>query len=313
LKPVPLYKLLQVADWLTIGSVLILAGLVVAANGFVGYWWIIAPAHIAAAALCVWLIRLHDKNRKPVTRFIRYFYPVAAIPLIFTELGYLVPCVNSVTVERNFNYALMEIDRALFGCHPTVELEKMATPILTDILQLCYVSYYILPLVPTGILYAKKRFREFRIAAAVILAAYFTSYAGYFLVPATPPRLVPEIIACHAKSDVEGFVLTPVIRPVIDALEPISYDCFPSGHTEVAVAALILAAIFTRRAFWILLPVVAGLVFSTVYLRYHYVIDVAAGLALAGIVLLAVPPIVSRVERMRAGVWEPFDAGNENY
>ena len=33
-----------------------------------------------------------------------------------------------------------------------------------------------------------------------------------------------------------------------------------------------------RGVFWVLLPIVAGLLLSTVVLRYHYVFDVVAGL-----------------------------------
>jgi hypothetical protein len=46
-----------------------------------------------------------------------------------------------------------------------------------------------------------------------------------------------------------------------------------------------LAYRFERRLFWRLLPISIGLIFSTVYLRYHYVMDLAAGALLAGFIL----------------------------
>ena len=54
-------------------------------------------------------------------------------------------------------------------------------------------------------------------------------------------------------------------------------DCFPSGHTEIALVVLLYAWRFERRYFCGLLPAVGLLLFSTVYLRYHYVVDVLAG------------------------------------
>ena len=49
-----------------------------------------------------------------------------------------------------------------------------------------------------------------------------------------------------------------------------------------------------------LLPVVTGLVFATVYLRYHYVIDVIAGIALTGLTI-ALAPGLRRLLSMAPG------------
>jgi membrane-associated phospholipid phosphatase len=39
-----------------------------------------------------------------------------------------------------------------------------------------------------------------------------------------------------------------------------------------------------KIAYW-LTPIAAGLIFATVYGRFHYVLDVIAGLALAGVIV----------------------------
>jgi membrane-associated phospholipid phosphatase len=48
----------------------------------------------------------------------------------------------------------------------------------------------------------------------------------------------------------------------------------------IALTVLLLSWKFERKLFRVFLPVVAALVFSTVYLRYHYVVDVVAGVVL---------------------------------
>jgi len=55
----------------------------------------------------------------------------------------------------------------------------------------------------------------------------------------------------------------------------------PSGHTQIALMVLYLACRYERTVFYIFSPIVCGLVFSTIYLRYHYVIDLLAGMTLA--------------------------------
>jgi membrane-associated phospholipid phosphatase len=49
----------------------------------------------------------------------------------------------------------------------------------------------------------------------------------------------------------------------------------------ISVAVLLVAWKRSRKTFWFLLPVATGLIISTVYCRYHYVIDLIAGATLA--------------------------------
>jgi membrane-associated phospholipid phosphatase len=72
-----------------------------------------------------------------------------------------------------------------------------------------------------------------------------------------------------------------LIRRMLDRAEGVTRDCFPSGHTELTMLVLYCAWRFERRAFWIMVPPACVLVISTVYLRYHYVIDVIAGAVVA--------------------------------
>lgn len=85
---------------------------------------------------------------------------------------------------------------------------------------------------------------------------------------------------------------------------------FPSGHTANAVVTWGLLAWLATRRRWFLsaaagfLAVSVGL--TTVYLGTHWVSDVLAGWAAGGLVLLAVSPLSSLVDRMvRASVGLP--------
>ena len=76
----------------------------------------------------------------------------------------------------------------------------------------------------------------------------------------------------------------PVARAIdrtINELEHTKLDAFPSGHTMITVTVLIVAWQRARKLFWYLLPVGTLLIFSTMYCRYHYLVDVIAGLILA--------------------------------
>jgi membrane-associated phospholipid phosphatase len=79
----------------------------------------------------------------------------------------------------------------------------------------------------------------------------------------------------------EGSFLTDFVRDTLNALEHNKRDCMPSGHTEIVLIVLYLSHRYERILFYLFFPIICGLILSTVYLRYHYVIDLFAGSALA--------------------------------
>ena len=58
-------------------------------------------------------------------------------------------------------------------------------------------------------------------------------------------------------------------------------DVFPSMHVAISFLAWMYAFRNSRRLFFLLAPFVLSLWVSTVYLRYHYLVDVLAGLVIA--------------------------------
>jgi membrane-associated phospholipid phosphatase len=67
----------------------------------------------------------------------------------------------------------------------------------------------------------------------------------------------------------------------------IQRDVFPSMHTAVSFIVWLYAYRNSRRLFVLLAPFILSLWASTVYLRYHYLVDVVAGLILAPLCFLA--------------------------
>ncbi len=111
----------------------------------------------------------------------------------------------------------------------------------------------------------------------LVSLSFYVSNAGYVLVPAEGPRT--SLKARHLVP----LQQTPLSRGVagtLDALERNRVDAFPSGHILITGVCLWTAAGYSRRLFLALLPVALLLMFATLYCRYHYVVDVIAGLAL---------------------------------
>jgi len=205
-------------------------------------------------------------------------FPTISILAIFDSLELIVHAVNPQDIDP----LLIKLDFLLFGGHPTVMLEGIMHPLLTDALQLAYSSYYLMPFTIGIVLLAQKREPEFDYALFLIMLCFYLSYAGYLLFPAIGPRFT---IVHLQNSELQGFVLTAPIQELLNRLEGIKRDAFPSGHTAIALIVLFLAFKFEKKLFWIFLPFVSALIFSTVYLRYHYVVDVIAGILLTALTL----------------------------
>jgi membrane-associated phospholipid phosphatase len=218
------------------------------------------------------LIRFRDNGR-----FMRILYdlifPTICVLAVFDSLEWVVHYVNPEDIDP----LLMKLDYFIFGNHPTVILESIMNPFLTDILQIAYSTYYLIPISFGIILLKNKQGEAFDKSIFLILLCFYLSYLGYILFPALGPRFYLSNIQ---TTELQGFFAAEPIQDLLNRLEGIKRDAFPSGHTGIALTVFYLAWGFSRRFFWIALPVVSALIFSTVYCRYHYVVDVIAGFGL---------------------------------
>jgi membrane-associated phospholipid phosphatase len=221
---------------------------------------------------------------------IRGWYPVALIPITYKELSYLIPLIHS----RDFDPTLAAIDHRFLGVHPTVWLERMTWPPLTEVLQLTYSTYYFLPLVLGIVLWRRRSPETFHFWVFIIVLGFYLSYLGYIAVPAIGPRFLPSIVEAQTIP-LTGVWLFQPVREMLDHAEGITRDCFPSGHTELTLLVLFYSRRFSRKVFWWLLPLGTGVIVSTVYLRYHYVIDVVAGAIITGVIVMIANPLYRRL------------------
>ncbi len=220
----------------------------------------------------------HRWNKIDIVRILCDLSPIFFILAIFELLGgvtpYLRPDIDSL---------LIKADLVLFGVHPTVWIEDFFIPWVADILALAYISYYFIPLVLILTLYFGGRTNEFFLTAGTLLLGYYICYISYIFMPAIGPRFT---LASLQEVPLRGGIIMNTIVDTLNTLEGNKRDCFPSGHTQIVLVSLWFAFKYRRPLFWIYLPIIIALIISTVYLRYHYVIDLIAGVAAAGITIL---------------------------
>lgn len=223
---------------------------------------------------------------------------VVTVSLVFNSLGALIASVHATTIDP----FLISVDHGLFGVHPTVWLERFISPALSAALQFAYISYYFIPLSLGIVLIARGRLREFEEVLFGILLCFYLSYAGYLLFPAIGPRFT---LSHLQTGDLQLSPLIAAIQETLNTLEKNKTDAFPSGHTAVSVMSLYYAwSLRERKLCTVLVPTVTALLVSTVYLRYHYVIDVIAGVGLTGLTIALAPGLrrrlAAQVDRLKA-------------
>jgi membrane-associated phospholipid phosphatase len=251
-------------------------------SGRIEFWWMYALLDVIAVAAVAVLARF-AASRGQIWNLLHGFYMMLYIPLAFKQMYHLVPVIH----PTDFDAALMSIDRFIFGVDVTVWLRDWSHPVITEILQLAYSSYYFLPLILAIDFYRKKRVKAFKTVFLFVIFGFYLSYLGYVAVPAIGPRFTQHEFE-QTDEDLPGMLITPFLRAYTNTGESIppntlypaanvQRDVFPSGHTQVTLIVILLAFRYRARTRWLLGITGTLLIIATVYLRYHYVIDLIAG------------------------------------
>jgi len=222
--------------------------------------------------------------------FVRAWLPLILGLLCYENLKHL--HANNITLALGiapFDPLMLRIDEWLFGAAAPLHLEGMIHPMLTAYLQSAYTwFYYLMPVVVLLIFYLRASLDAFIAIRKAVIYCLLGGYASYLLIPVAGPLfLVGDQFTVPLNPN--GALATLVF----DTLR-YNWDCFPSLHTSIPVLLTLLVWRFVSMPLRLtLLLVTASVVFSTVYLRVHYGIDVIAGIAWAGIIYAFVGKNVS--------------------
>ena len=206
------------------------------------------------------------------------FFPTVPVLVIYATLGFI-PELN----PRDRDPVLSRLDRTLFRVDASVWLERFARPAITEVMQLAYLAYYVLPFVLLGILYQRGEGPAFDRSVLALLLSHYLAFIGYLAVPALGPRF---LLAGEYRTELPGLLVAEPIRALLDTLEGIKRDAFPSGHTSAILITVFYAARFTPELVPWFAPMAGLMILSTLYLRYHYAVDVLAGALLAAFCVL---------------------------
>jgi len=248
-----------------------------------------------------------DSGIAPRVRSIAYRATLVAVVVeAYLMLRVLLPTVRTDSVDE----ALVGIDVALLGFEPALWLEPFTTPVVVEYFAFFYFSYFWLCLAfclgVVGLGTNCARTSEFAIGTALV---YCVGQLGYVAVPGFGP--IRHLAGAFADPLQGGFFWRCVLRTV-EAGSAMK-DIFPSLHTAAPVWFTLYAwhrARVEKRRVWAWIAAITAvfavqIVAATIVLRWHYFVDVLAGLALALIVAQLAPWVASAEQRLRVRLGWP--------
>jgi hypothetical protein len=223
---------------------------------------------IGALILYISIIWVSSGRMDLLSQRVRLFSSFVFVLWFYCAIARITPALGTALRDRS----LLAIDQGLFGKTPAIFCERVAAPWLTDFLSLCYLTYHLY--LAMAVLHALQNFNAATWRLSVYLFTGFAvGFAGYLLVPAVgPASAYPNLFVAPLPEGILGRLIGALV-----AKGSSGYDVFPSLHILITCILLDHDWRHVRRRFWVMIGPSFGLVTSTIYLRYHYGIDLIAG------------------------------------
>jgi len=240
--------------------------------------WLLA-AHLMAIGLLVVASRRLPSHGPRAWRCVRTLLPLLTYPLLYHVTGRLNVALSAWVLDA----PIERLESVLFGGQPSLYLaELLPWRSLSETLHLCYFSYYVLVVLLPVVLTLQQRHAEASHTVFVLCLTFAICLVFYVWLPVRSPYYAyPPLQPTFS----EGMLYRTA--HYFSAQGGVVGGAFPSSHAALATVNLLLAYRYLRRAFWWTLLPTAGLLFATVYARYHYAIDTFAGVGLAFGVVVA--------------------------
>lgn len=257
------------ADRAYIVSLIAVTVLIVARWDRVAFWqvWVITNVFALAG---IWLL-VRCSEHGPAWRFLHDWYPVAMPILTFEEVSRLSFLFRSSWQDRY----ILHLEAKLFPVPPTVWLGRHGSPLVTELVEVGYFSYFLLLIIVAGAIYARSDRRLFRSVMDASVLSYLLCYIIFIAFPTEGPA--------HTLLALQNFPLPGggpfhwAVR-LIQRNAGVHGNAFPSAHVAGATVAVIFAWRYSRRLGGALTVLLVLLCVGAMYDRYHYFSDVIAGI-----------------------------------
>ena len=226
--------------------------------------------------------------RAAMLRTVYDWGPLIIVVWMFESLGAYTGVIRADTV---YDQQMYDADVWLCGIEPALWMGKhLFSPLLVDWFSVTYGLYFITPMVLATILSLRGRRGDFtEMVTAVVIQMGF-GFILHLFVPVGPPRFFAPLVSQFEPQRLSSTTgLMELQQGVFDTAHQMKTRAsFPSLHCSLGMMTLLFAHryshfVFPRYPklfFHIVIVLVVSLWLSTIYLRHHWLPDIAAGFAL---------------------------------
>lgn len=267
-----IFTCLRLVDRLYLGYLLAMAVLAIARTMS---WPSLVLTHALIAALIITLAR--NAQRSAVARFLHDWYPLVMFIFSFEQVARF----SLFLVPHWQDHWVIALEARLFGVSPNFWLVRFSSPVLSELMDLGYFSYYPTFPIAAGLLYARSDRRAFHELMLTSVLMYLLCFIAYLAVPTEGPR--------HAF----GPRITPPsgaffswLVSFIQQGAGVHGNALPSSHVALAFLCVVFSWRHLRTLapwFTAFFPLICA---GAVYDGYHYLSDIAGGVIVAAIALL---------------------------
>ena len=175
---------------------------------------------------------------------------------------------------------LSNLDQNIFKFQPSIEFSKHFNSLFfSELFYFGYFCYYLLPLVVLGILYKflPQKIEEF---GFILISSFLLYYFIFIIIPAEGP----QFYFTFPDNYIEAQGIFGNAIKLIQKNGEAPTAAFPSSHVGISWIVIFWLYQNFRKSVKYFLPFVVLLMFSTVYIKAHYFVDVVAGFISAPIV-----------------------------
>jgi membrane-associated phospholipid phosphatase len=239
--------------------------------------------------------------------------------LLFSILGlYLIAMREALAALQPIllDLQLAEVDRMLFGGVPSQMLERFNHPMVTEWFAFFYYSYFIIIVLAT---LPSAFFGRSSLARGLVQGSVMIVCIGHIIYTLVPGR--GPYVALQFEHDLSGGLFWHLVNQTV-VTQGALLDIFPSLHTALPTFIALYLTLYRRSwplripwlVLWVLLVLFTiNIIIATLYLRWHYAIDVIAGVILAFITMWIVrrtnPSDEVRKSRGQHPIFEPCLGG----
>jgi membrane-associated phospholipid phosphatase len=239
---------------------------------------------IVVTILIFLLAWLHNNGKNRVVIIIRYCLPFALLSYWYPHTYYF----NNFIFD-NLDHHFVAADQLLFGCQPSLEFsQRMTWAWFSELMYFGYFSYYF-------IFFGTALWCYFRYKELVnkVIFLFVCSFYVFYFVFIIVPVVGPQFYFTPPLNEVpDGYLFCKIMR-FLQYVGEEPTGAFPSSHVGITFIVVIFAARHCRELLKYILPLFIILVFSTVYIKAHYLVDVFGGLAAVAVTY----PLVSWLYR----------------